>query len=116
MIATAQARGVAAAQGLTQRLAILQRLRGGDEEENAAEEKAEMTSEVVDLLFQVVEAFLYAADEATARQVFAQAPDLLLSDEAQEILNHGITADNEQSRRRLAARKTLIRKLRRERR
>lgn len=65
-----------------------------------------------ELLSQVVQAFLYAQDEATARQIFAEAPDLLLSDDARQILDHGIEADNEQSRRRLAQRKTLLRKLR----
>ena len=69
---------------------------------------------VEELLYQLVQAFLYAEDEATARQVFAEAPALLLSDDARQILNHGIEADNEQSRRRLAERKTLLRKLRRE--
>ncbi len=67
-----------------------------------------------DLLYQVVQAFLYAQDEATARQVFAEAPALLLSAAAGQILDHGIQADNDQSRRRLAQRKTLLRKLRRE--
>ena len=114
LIQAAEAKGdQAAADGLAQRLAILHRLRTQEDGAIADDPPPETVSQV-DLLYQVVQAFLYAADEATARQVFAEAPDILLSDEARQILNHGIQPDNEQSQRRLNERKTLLRKLRQE--
>lgn len=122
LMAAAQGRGdSAAANGLAQRLAALQRLAEMADPASAqpsaqAAQADTDTDPEIDLVYQVVEAFLYAADEETARQVFAQAPDLLLSDDVRQILNHGIQPDNDQSRRRLDERKTLLRKLRQERR
>lgn len=120
LIRGAQERGEqSAANGLALRLAALVRIRydrtqvwwagvTGDSEPAPAPLSEE------DLLDQAVQAFLYASDEATARQVFAEAPDLLLSHDARQLLHHGIQADNAQSQRRLAERKTLLRKLRQE--
>lgn len=102
-----------AADALIHRLAGLRRLRAQGDAENPAWAPEEQMGDM-ELLYQVVQAFLYAQNETTARQVFAEAPALLLSDDARQILDHGIEADNEQSRRRLAERKTLLRKLRRE--
>ena len=100
------------ADGLTARLASLMRIRHEGDTPASQSPLPVLTEE--ELLYQVVQAFLYAEDEATARQVFAEAPTLLLSDDARQILDYGIEADNDQSRRRLAERKTLLRKLRRE--
>ncbi len=113
LAASAQEKGnLDVADVLTARLASLMRIR--HEGETPTPQSPLPVLSVEELLYQLVQAFLYAEDEATARQVFAEAPALLLSDDARQILDHGIEADNEQSRRRLAERKTLLRKLRRE--
>lgn len=113
LAASAQEKGnLDVADVLTGRLASLMRIR--HERETPAPQSPLPVLSDEELLHEVVQAFLYAQDEATARQVFTEAPALLLSDDARQILDHGIEADNEQSRRRLAERKTLLRKLRRE--
>jgi len=113
LAAAAQEHGnQAVADALTGRLASLVQIRQEGKTPTPQKPLPSMSEE--DLLYQMVQAFIYAEDEATARQVFAEAPDLLLSDDARQILDHGIEADNEQSQRRLTERKTLLRKLRRE--
>lgn len=102
-IAAAEAAGnTAAAQGLGQRLAVLQELRRGQEREAA-----------LPPIGRALMAFIRAADDEAAAAVFGREAALLDSETAARALENSFRSDDAEGLARIAARAALLAHLRR---